>query len=445
MDSRRDKIIKKAQSILDKYKITPSKKGTARVEANDALSKELFMDEEAIQIKEFQSIGKFSNTIIHNVKKIVVDVSTGYNLRVRPEEKKRPDEIYYYIIEFSGFNPTFPKTTYFHNKYIQPNETYYTKDGDGVWRKKQSTTAPEISDESSTDSDETDDDDNEMQFGKLVKPQTMTSEIPYQLFDLGTDGTIIVGSLEDHVRYYLLDLLNKIKKIWNKEPKDSKDSRRNLRKEIETIPDVILRSKFKMYVDSIVKMRNKAIENNAEGTSALKTKEDKKNRIKSLKKENKEKWKDRTGYYRSGLEYIFEQAASTEGSEKVGVVLTDTSYQIYRRTSRDEDGNIISIELIRIPPDKRIKERKMGNEIYREQMDVDSDDGVQDDFSSSSGDNDSSGEDEDDNNSASDDSGFDSDYSNDDASNSDSEDEDEDGNKISLNRRDPVETRSKDK
>lgn len=411
MDSRRDKIIKKAQSILDKYKITPSKKGTARVEANDALSKELFMDEEAIQIKEFQSIGKFSNTIIHNVKKIVVDVSTGYNLR----RKERPQEIYY-IIEFSGFNPTFPKTTYFHNKYIQPNATYYTKDDDGVWRKKQSTLAPEISDESSTDSDETDDDDNEM--------QTMTSEIPYQLFDLGTDETIIVGSLEDHVRYYLLDLLNKIKKIWNKEPKDSKDSRRNLRNDIETIPDVILRSKFKMYVDSIVKMRNKAIENNAEGTSALKTKEDKKNRIKSLKKENKEKWKDRTGYPKSGegsLEYIFEQAASTEGSEKVGVVLTDTSYQIYRRTSRDEDGNIISIELIRILPDKRIKERKMGNEIYTEPMNVDSD-SFEDD--SSSGDNDSSGEDKSDINSAGDDSSFDYDYSDDGAINSDSEDKD---------------------
>lgn len=414
MKSRRDKIIKKAQSILDKYKITPSKKGTARVEANDALSKELFMDEEAIQIKEFQSIGKFSNTIIHNVKKIVVDVSTGYNLRVR---KERPQEIYY-IIEFSGFNPTFSKTTYFHNKYIQPNETYYTKDGDGVWGKKGSAPVPDISDDSSTDSDETDDDDEERQFGKLVKPKTMTSEIPYQLLNLGTDGTIIVGSLEDHVRYYLLDLLNKIKKIWNKEePKDSRDSRRNLRKEIETIPDVILRSKFKMYVDSIAKMRNKAIENNAEGTSAHKTKEDKK----SLKKE---KWKDRTGYPKLGkgsLEYIFEQAASTEGSEKVGVVLTDTSYQIYRRTLRDEDGNIISIELIRILPDKRIKERKMDNKIYSEPMDVDFD-SVEDDASNS--DNDSSGEDEDDNNSASDDSGFDSDYSNDDASNSDSEDED---------------------
>tara|TARA_B100001093_G_scaffold351815_1_gene336272 strand:+ start:2419 stop:3753 length:1335 start_codon:yes stop_codon:yes gene_type:complete len=444
MDSRRDKIIKKAQSILDKYKITPSKKGTARVEANDALSKELFMDEEAIQIKEFQSIGKFSNTIIHNVKKIVVDVSTGYNLR----RKERPQEIYY-IIEFSGFNPTFPKTTYFHNKYIQPNATYYTKDDDGVWRKKQSTLAPEISDESSdnsTDSDETDDDDNEMQFGKLVKPVATTSEIPYQLFDLGTDGTIIVGSLEDHVRYYLLDLLNKIKKIWNKEePKDSKDSRRNLKKDIETIRDVILRSKFKTYAKSITNMRNKAIKNKAKGTSAHKTKEDKKSRFQSLKKENKENWKDRTGYPKSGegsLEYIFEQAASTEGSEKVGVVLTDTSYQIYRRTSRDEDGNIISIELIRILPDKRIKERKMGNEIYSEPMKVDFD-SVEDDASNS--DHDSSGEDEDDNNSASDDSGFDSDYSNDDASNSDSEDEDEDGNKISLNRRDPVETRSKDK
>ena len=425
MDSRRDKIIKKAQSILDKYKITPSKKGTARVEANDALSKELFMDEEAIQIKEFQSIGKFSNTIIHNVKKIVVDVSTGYNLRVRPEEKKRPDEIYY-IIEFSGFNPTFPKTTYFHNKYIQPNATYYTKDDDGVWRKKQSTLAPEISDESSTDSstdsDETDDDDKEMEFGEQVEP-----------VDLG--GGIIVGSLEDHVRYYLLDLLNKIKKIWNKEePKDSKKSRRNLRNDIETIPDVILRSKFKMYVDSIAKMRNKAIKNEAKGTSAHKTKKDKK----SLKKEN---WKDRTGYSRSGeVEYIFKQAANTEGSEKVGVVLTDNSYQIYRRTSIDEDGNK-SFELIRIVDDKP-KIRKMGNEIYSDPMEV-AFDSVEDDSSSS--DNDSSGEDENDNNSACDDSGFDSDYSNDDASNSDSEDEDEDGNKISLNRRDPVETRSKDK
>lgn len=428
MKSRRDKIIKKAQSILDKYKITPSKKGIARVEANDALSKELFMDEEAIQIKEFQSIGKFSNTIIHNVKKIVVDVSTGYNLR----RKERPQEIYY-IIEFSGFNPTFSKTTYFHNKYIQPNETYYTKDADGVWRKRGSAPVPDISDDSSTDSDETDDDDEERQFGELVKPKTMTSEIPYQLLDLGTDGTIFVGSLEDHVRYYLLDLLNEIKKIWNKEePKDSRDSRRNLRKEIETIPDVILRSKFKTYTKSITIMRKKAIKNEAKGTSAHKTKEN---------------WRGRTGYYKSGegsLEYIFEQAASTEGSEKVGVVLTDTSYQIYRRTSRDEDGNIISIELIRILPDKRIKERKMGNEIYREPtMDVDSD-GVQDDSSSSSGDNDYSGEDEKDSDGGPDNPSSDSDYSgNDDASNSDSEDEDKDGKKIPYEREDEVETRSK--
>ena len=171
-------------------------------------------------------------------------------------------------------------------------------------------------------------------------------------------------------------------------------------------------------------MRNKAIKNKAKGTSAHKTKEDKKSRLQSLKKENKENWKDRTGYPKSGegsLEYIFEQAASTEGSEKVGVVLTDTSYQIYRRTSRDEDGNIISIELIRILPDKRIKERKMGNEIYTEPMNVDSD-SFEDD--SSSGDNDSSGEDKSDINSAGDDSSFDYDYSDDGAINSDSEDKD---------------------
>jgi hypothetical protein len=422
MKSRRDKIIKKAQSILDKYKITPSKKGTARVEANDALSKELFMDEEAIQIKEFQSIGKFSNTIIHNVKKIVVDVSTGYNFR------KRKQEIYY-IIEFSGFNPTFPKTTYFHNKYIQPNETYYTKDADGVWRKKGSAPVPDISDDSSTDSDETDDDDDERQFGEQVKPQTMTSEIPDQFLDLGTDGKIIVGSLEDHVRYYLLDLLNKIKKIWNKEPKDSKNSRGNLKKEIKTISDVTLRSKFKTYLGIITKMRNKAIENKADMNA---TEKDKKNQIKSLKKENKENWKDRTGYSRSGegsVEYIFKQAASTEGSEKVGVVLTDKSYQIYSRTSRDEDGNI-SIELIRIANDKP-KIRKMGNEIYREPMDVDSD-SVEGDSSSS--DNDYS--EYEDSDGGPDNPIFDSDYSGNDASNSDSEDGD-------SNKKDPVETRSK--